>query len=73
MEVNELLYAELRIDENSAGKINEEDKRKFAYEEKEILYLNIGVPQKNPLKKQHGWFTYKSWKLLGTDRIRKEI
>ena len=69
-EVNELLYAELRIDENSAGKINEEDKRKFADEVKRDFISRYGVPQYNPLKKpQPGWFTYKSWKLLGTDRI----
>lgn len=69
-EVNELLYAELRIDENSAGKINEEDKRKFVDEVKRDFISRYGVPQYNPLKKpQPGWFTYKSWKLLGTDRI----
>ena len=69
LDVSDLLYAALRTDENSVGKINEEDKRKFAYEVKKDFISRYGVPQKNPLKEQYGWFTYKSWKLLGTDRI----
>ena len=68
-DVSDLLYAALRTDENSVGKINEEDKRKFAYEVKSDFTSRYGVPQYNPLKEQPGWFTYKSWKLLGTDRI----
>ncbi len=69
LDVSDLLYAALRTDENSVGKINEEDKRKFAYEVKKDFISRYGVPQKNLLKEQYGWFTYKSWKLLGTDRI----
>ena len=69
-DVSDLLYAALRIDENSIGKINEEDKRKFADEVKRDFISRYGVPQYNPITKpQPGWFTYKSWKLLGTDRI----
>ena len=68
-DVNDLLYAALRTDKNSVGKINEEDKRKFADEVKSDFTSRYGIPQFNPLKEQPGWFTYKSWKLLGTDRI----
>lgn len=68
-DVSDLLYASFRTDENSVGKINEKDKRKFADEVKKDFISRNGVSQKNPLKEQYGWFTYKSWKLLGTDKI----
>ena len=68
-DVSDLLYVALRTDKNSVGKINEEDKRKFADEVKSDFTSRYGIPQFNPLKEQPGWFTYKSWKLLGTDRI----
>ena len=46
LDVSDLLYAALRTDENSVGKINEEDKRKFAYEVKKDFISRYGVPQK---------------------------
>lgn len=67
-ELYELIYNQMRIDPNSIGKINENDRMALASEvQKDVLSWNPNAS--NPLKEQPGFFTFKSWHILGGQKI----
>lgn len=67
-ELYELIYNQMRVDSKSAGKINENDRRLLSSEvKKDVLAWNPNAS--NPLKEQLGFFTFKSWHILGGPKI----
>ena len=67
-ELYELIYNQMRVDSKSAGKISENDKRLLAnVVKKDVLAWNPNAS--NPLKEQLGFFTFKSWHILGGSKI----
>ncbi len=70
-ELYELIYKQMRVDPNSKGKINESDRMALASEiQKDVLANNPNAS--NPLKEQVGFFTFKSWHILGGQKILDE-
>lgn len=68
-EASSYIYDQLRIDQNSIGKVNEEDYKKF-FDELHKDYIAHGDNYRsNPLSEQPGFYTFKSWHLLGTEKI----
>ena len=67
-ELYELIYNQMRVDPNSIGKINENDRMALSSEvQKDVLAWNPNAS--NPLKEQLGFFTFKSWHILGGQKI----
>ncbi len=67
-ELYELIYNQMRVDPNSIGKINENDRMALSNEvQKDVLAWNPNA--NNPLKEQLGFFTFKSWHILGGQKI----
>ena len=67
-ELYELIYNQMRVDPNSIGKINENDRVDLASEvQKDVLSWKPNAS--NPLKEQLGFFTFKSWHILGGSKI----
>ncbi len=67
-ELYELIYNQMRVDPNSVGKINENDRVDLVREvQKDALAWNPNAS--NPLKEQPGFFTFKSWHILGGQKI----
>ena len=68
-ELYELIYNQMRVDQKSIGKVNGEDKKKFLSELMQDYSLHGGNQSINPLAEQAGFFTFKSWNLLKTEKI----
>ncbi len=72
VDLYELIYSKMRIDTNSIGKIDQDDKKKFLNELVNDYHTFGDGIKSNPINEQPGWFTFKSWHLLSTAKIHNE-